>query len=455
MIPIDTPLDRLMTGTRTCLGATFLSYTFDPTFFEEEVLSTLLGIMSDPDEAPRAFVNEATHKLQQVPVTVMVDPGHIQGGRRLPYDLLPAARERIFHPKLILILYKDLARLLVGSGNLTTGGYGGNAETGVVLTLGYHEDAGLIRDVMGFLGACQLRGEAWERFRDTLTQLLGPGPESQEDGPRFLHSLASTPILEQLVDAIPAKARVHSVGILAPFHQEDGATPERAVFDRLIDAFGPRCKGKLPLDVGLAWDRNPTGSTGEESPGLDGGRGRLWAIEAGSNRNATSRWFVLGDRVSKSRWCDFGANSQLLSSRELNQAMSDGRAWVVGPVEVAGPQELIERARKKARIDLFVLPELRKDQGNVVRQPLHAKLVSVAITEGREKSTMLLVGSPNASAKALLEKHGNVECAVLLKLEGHHRLPGLCPKLVPCPMEQARWSERTYPDPAPNPAKGP
>ena len=109
MIPIDTPLDRLMAGTRSCLGATFLSYTFDPTFFEEEVLSTLLGIMSDPEEAPRAFINEATHKLQQVPVTVMVDPGHLQGGKRLPYDLLPARRERIFHPKLTLILYKDLA----------------------------------------------------------------------------------------------------------------------------------------------------------------------------------------------------------------------------------------------------------------------------------------------------------------------------------------------------------
>ena len=453
MIPLDTPLERLVAGTKTCLGATFLSYTFDPTFFEEEILATLLGIMSDPEESPRMFLNEATQKLQQIPVAVMVDPGHIQGGRRLPYDLLPAGRERLFHPKLSFILYKDMARVSIGSGNLTPGGYGGNAEVGAVLTLRYDEDAKLIRELTGFLDLCHLRGEAWERFLDTLNHLLGPEQEMHEDEPRFFHSLAHAPMLDQVLDAIPEDARVLSVGILAPFHQEDGAQPERAVFDRLIATLGPRCKGKLPLDIGLAWDQNPIGPKAEEQPSLDSGTGRLWALEAGAPRRASSGWFVLGAREGWNRRCDFGASTRLLSTRELNQAIADERAWCIEEVEVAGPKGLVERAQNKARLALFVHPEIRKEEGSVLRQPLHAKLLCVAIGQGRKKSTLLLVGSPNASAKALLERNGNIECAILMRLEGHHRLADLCPTLVPCPYGQVRWHERSYQESPPNPAR--
>ena len=451
-IPRDTPLDRIGVGTCQPLGAVFLTYTFDTVFFEEEVLATLLTMTSDPEDSPRGFVEEGTRKLQETPVVVMVDSGHIRGGRRLPYDLLPANRSRTFHPKLVLLLYVDQARLLVGSGNLTPGGYGGNAETGVVLTLRYGSDEGLIQEVMDFLNACGLHGEAWDRFQETLENLRRVPDTTPRTLPRFMHSLSDKPILEQFFDGLPDDARVHSAGILAPFHQEDGAQPERAVLDRIVNALAGKRRGKLPLDVGLSWEQNPVGPTVDETTDLEGGRGRLWAIEEGGTRNVETHWFILGERDGWNRQCDHGHKTQLRSTRELNQGINERWAWMVGPVAVAGPRGLIERVGDRAELSLFVHPEFRKEEGRIIRQPLHAKLLVVALTAGKQKVTHLLVGSPNASARALLDSHGNVECAVHLVLKGHHRLPALCPNLVPCPMEQVNWTDRTYPDPAPNPA---
>ncbi len=47
------PLERLV-AEEPCHGAVFCSYSFDPAFFEEQVLRAVLRLSSDPvEQAPR------------------------------------------------------------------------------------------------------------------------------------------------------------------------------------------------------------------------------------------------------------------------------------------------------------------------------------------------------------------------------------------------------------------
>lgn len=447
----ENPLDLLRHGAEPPLAAVFLSYTFDPVFFEHELLAALLPLMADPEDNLQAFLAEGTRKLQEIPVLVMADSGHVRTGRRLPYDLLLASERRTFHPKLSLLLHRDRALLVVGSGNLTTGGYGGNAESGAVLVIDYAEDGHLLWDVVDFLEKCGVRGEAWGRILETLDPLSRRPSGRREGLPRFLHTFSGRPLLDQFLDGLPNDATVRSVGLLAPFHQEDGASPERAVMDRIVDSLEKRCTGKLVLDVGLSWERNPVSSTNHETVDIEAGLGQLWGIEEGSGGKEQTLWFVLGKREDRSRACDHGSMVQQRSTRELHQGIHDGKIWPVGSVEVAGPGSLVERVSGRSDLSLFVHPEFRKRDGQVVGQPLHAKLLAVALSVGRERITHLLVGSPNASARALLDSGGNVECAVHLEIPGHHRLPTLCPDLVPCPAMLVSWRDLEFPAPQRNP----
>jgi hypothetical protein len=120
-------VDQVLAADKPCLGAVFCTYTFDPAYFEEHVLRVLLRLSGDPEEDGARFHEEARAALRETPVACFIDASVRRAGRRLPYDL-HLIRKRTFHPKVILVLYEDEARLAVGSGNLTRPGVEDNAE---------------------------------------------------------------------------------------------------------------------------------------------------------------------------------------------------------------------------------------------------------------------------------------------------------------------------------------
>ena len=135
-----------------CLGAVFCSYTFDPIFFESHVLRTILKLQSDPDEQLPEFLREGLKALQKIPVACFVDASARTPGQRLPYDLRLVS-ERVFHPKLALLVHDKHVDLLLGSGNLTRGGYGDNTELWFPRKLRFDEanDAAALRALLDFL----------------------------------------------------------------------------------------------------------------------------------------------------------------------------------------------------------------------------------------------------------------------------------------------------------------
>lgn len=106
-------------------SAIALTYSFDPLFFERVVLSDLwyggagdVVVVADQrqaDEAVARCIGQVRHL-----------------GRRYH---LGYASATVFHPKVILRIGPEGALLWIGTGNLTHGGWGGNRELAVSLTL--------------------------------------------------------------------------------------------------------------------------------------------------------------------------------------------------------------------------------------------------------------------------------------------------------------------------------
>ncbi len=135
-----------------------------------------------------------------------------------------------FHPKLLVVVGNEGARVAIGSGNLTTAGWHGNAETWTVLRANSKGGPTTLRTVADFLRQLSQSEitlsdgseEALFRVADGLDQLPADGP-----GPSLFHSLWQ-PILDQL----PSPGSVEELVLFAPFHDArlDGI---RALLDRM------------------------------------------------------------------------------------------------------------------------------------------------------------------------------------------------------------------------------
>lgn len=153
---------RLFCRERTFHKALLLTYRFDPVFFEQVVLPDLWNgragdilVIGD-----RAQILEAT-------VAHAGQLWHL--GRN--YLLAPANHVGAFHPKVVLRLGAKDGAVLIGSGNLTSAGWGGQKELGVgwMVGPGHADDGawlhGFLADVMSWCGS-DLERDAVARMRD-------------------------------------------------------------------------------------------------------------------------------------------------------------------------------------------------------------------------------------------------------------------------------------------------
>ena len=100
----------------TVIGTT---YSFDPLFFERVILPDLrfghggeILIIGDGEQLNES-INRCNGQLKQIGNTFVAEPVYLTGA---------------FHPKILLKIGRDGALLLIGSGNMTNGGWSGNQE---------------------------------------------------------------------------------------------------------------------------------------------------------------------------------------------------------------------------------------------------------------------------------------------------------------------------------------
>ncbi len=136
------------------------------------------------------------------------------------YLLLPVRSAASFHPKLVMLLGKHGARLVIGSHNVTLAGFGLNREIATALTCTADEPAAsLVRNVWRFV-------RAWtDEFPETVTEVIA-ATERIAPWLRGEHRALTTPLVvgsepggESLWDRVRPLlgARVNRVTVVSPY----------------------------------------------------------------------------------------------------------------------------------------------------------------------------------------------------------------------------------------------
>lgn len=440
-----------------CLGAVFCSYTFDPIFFESHVLRTVLKLQSDPDEQLPDFLREGLAALQKVPVACFVDADARTPGQRIPYDLR-LITSRVFHPKLALLVHPDHANLLLGSGNLTRGGYGDNTELWFPKKLRFDDptDVAALRELLGFLDRVEaLAGVSSPQFalvRSALTARLAAAPAPEARSFHVLHSLHA-PLLPAFLDLVPRDAEILQIGLLAPFYERDdqqAAEPEQ-VQSLIHHILLARRSHQAELHLGFGWQGGPLGPPTDVPP-LDQGLGKLWVHRVPGEPPTLEYFIPLKCTAKTVRYLDARLKERSWSREQADEAHAARQLYPAAPLVANGPKRIVEALATQRELRTWLLPTQRFDDDRPVKRPLHAKLLALTTERRGTITTYVLLGSPNASGRALLHPPpaGNVELAVALALEDTWSLPDLAHELLACPKDQLQLQDPVFPASGPN-----
>ncbi|MDG2539820.1 hypothetical protein P5Y53_19230 [Dyella jiangningensis] len=444
-------LDQLA-AEEPCLGALFTSFSFDPAFFEDHVLRAVLRLTSDPTEQAERYHSEARRALQEAPVVAIVDAAERRPGRRLPYDLLEVS-STVFHPKSVLLLYRGFARLLIGSGNLTFPGYGGNTELFLKTDLSYADSAqaSLLAAFNSHLRRIRTLvrqpGTQLDLFQRELERRI-PNAIADSVSPQiaFLDSTAG-PIAQQLAALLPPNAVVESVGMLAPFYErdDDGEIDARSVFG----VFAQQLTKNARLDIGVAWENPQIHDAGDDD--IDRGLGRLWTWAAENDGVRTLRHLIpTSVGPSTVAYTDDTGQGRRCPLDDVRKSIERRRLWMQ-PMPIAfAPRDTIASASKLfSDVRLWLHPATRLEEGRPIHRPLHAKLMVISYRSGRARESLVMLGSPNMSRRALLMQAGpgagNVEAAMAFRLDSSVSLRDLVPELVHVPVSAFGLKEREFP----------
>ncbi len=195
-------------------SAAFTTYALSLSFFEAVVLDRLIRgggqsalILADP-EGVRSGLSE-------------------EGARRAgrDYDIEPVACVGgVFHPKLSVFAGIDDAHLLVSSGNLTFGGWGGNLELTEHLHPSFAADA--FDDAADFFELLTLSdrirteaGAACMKLADTLRQATRGS--SRTGNIRLVHSVGGS-IADDIARYTEELGGARRITIVSPYHDIDG-----------------------------------------------------------------------------------------------------------------------------------------------------------------------------------------------------------------------------------------
>lgn len=461
MLTPDAGILDALTLDEPCIGAVFTSFGFNPPFFEEQLLRSVLRLMSDPQEQPLRFHYEAQRALQAIPVAVFVDAHQRTGGRRLTYDLIEII-SRIFHPKAVLLLYAKSAVLQIASANLTSAGYENNAELifRQELTYSSAEDAAILRDFAKHLERVQaIARQPSSQLSLVLEELRRKLPASSKRPANpsfaFCDSTLEESILQQVAARIPNGATVTRIGMLAPFYERDDASGD------LSDALDGSIFGELAkignketcLDVAIFWNNAPVHCDTSENVALEDGLGRLWAWSYTTEEDEQSVMYLVPVKLTASYlyYRDQHGERRKDPLSEALEAHDDKRLWLPPKPEVFAPATTLMRAEEHfADVQIWLHPAARLRKGKPIRRPLHAKLLLITYDLAGKSQTLVMLGSANMSRKALLfgtDSGANVELSALFCLDGERTVSEFCPELVLAPEERPDLLERELVEP--------
>lgn len=201
-------------------SALFTTYALSLGFFEGAVLPSLqragsrsTTLVSDSEGVVGALSEAGARHVGRA---YAVEPVTVAGG--------------VFHAKLCSLVGENGPHLVVGSGNLTFGGWGCNVEVIDHLIPGAH--AAAFADVATFLAelpyAPRVRIAADDAFAEHIEQLRNSAGDAVEGPVRVLHNL-DRPIPPQLVEFATALGGAERLTIVSPYFGSASAVEQLAV----------------------------------------------------------------------------------------------------------------------------------------------------------------------------------------------------------------------------------
>jgi hypothetical protein len=244
---------------RRLLAAVFLTFEFDPGFFELEILPLLLDIpVSHADAVRRLQLEDALRSVPQG-ITVFYDQNGLRqntGPAKLDIRRIPVRhRTGVFHPKNIFALVEadepdqdgyHARSLLVSclSANLTQTGWWQNVEVCHTEVIEEGDSSRLKDDLHHFIERLEARTAAWSAdghaaLREIRGFLRGTEQRSRRSSGGLLHTHffgghGSVP--DFLEDVAGKTLRGMNLEIISPFFDRDGGS--RPLLE-LIDRFRP------------------------------------------------------------------------------------------------------------------------------------------------------------------------------------------------------------------------
>ncbi len=231
---------------RVVKAAVFATYSFEPGFFEQEVVPTLFA--QSFSQVPRVRLVQLEETLREVgPLAVYFDRrGLVAGTESAALDIqrVPVTHARgIFHPKLVLILVEDppspdddaatlaTTRLIVGvlSANLTRAGWWENVECAWFEDIVAGSKSSMRRDLMELLGGLRRadRTRAEQPALDLLRSFLRyqVADSTQRTTNRLLNPrvcVSQAPLHEFVRDTLALPPNTYNLEVVSPYFDAQG-----------------------------------------------------------------------------------------------------------------------------------------------------------------------------------------------------------------------------------------
>ncbi len=440
IISRQAPLELLRPPSGRCLGAAFSTYCFDEHFFEI-MLAALLPIHADPDSDTHMFLAEARRRLRETPVIVIADRHGYVGGHRLPFQLVLAPASTAHHARMGLLLFERQARLLVGSANLTATGFGGSADLCGVLQLDYKKDSVLILRALEVLELAGAAGEGWIRLVRQCRALVGSTVAKTPH--RLLASTNEASVMAQFLSGIGARQKIHEVHLVAAGQPEDDARSGGQAIAELSLWLKKRAR-RARVNLAVAWPdasvSPPAERTLLEPEQLPG---YLCAELRGPPGAEGVHWAPV-ERVEKNKVYLEGEPHPLAKHAVAAVLRAEPpKFWAVEEVTGVGLLDATEAVGSGDDVRWWLYPEVQRAHGEVRRRPLHARLLVVCSSDGKERLTHVLLGCPN------FERTNNpnervFEVGLQVCHAGHLPITHFCPELVQAPSEGFYLEDRSW-----------
>lgn len=211
------------------IGLLATSYEMQPEFFETDFLPSVLGIGAWDDRSWTSRIEIEKKLAYMDSATVFIDASRYRNRpRSLRVKIVPVLMSggKALHSKIVMLVYENAVRVIVGSANLTHSGYRLNREVVAVLTATRKNTEQGVLIYAALSGISQVLGDWWNgesenlvrRALDLLKEWGLPGRKENE---WFFWGGGKDALWSVFLDHWPTSERIKTITIVSPFWSED------------------------------------------------------------------------------------------------------------------------------------------------------------------------------------------------------------------------------------------